>query len=456
MIRIRDNRTGERRNFLPRIVLTALALSLPAAGCSDLLEVEDPSVANPATLEGRDGLPALHAGAVGDFQVAFGGNSTYEGYVNLVGLFTDEMHHTETFPDRLKIDARKIDPREGTQLDNYRMLHRARASAERAIKAFDAHGDPASDATRWAEVLALGGYTYTLFGEIFCSGVPFSEVDASGAPNYGPAETTEQTYQRAIARFDDAIALTNAHKDIIHLAKVGKARVLANMGNFSAAAALANDVPTDFVYEIEHSDNSGRQNNGVFIFQTNSRRWGVSEKEGTNGLPFRSAADPRVPVATQARAGFDNTSAMYDQLKYPDRNASIVLASGIEARLIEAEAALKASDVPGWLGILNDLRATVDGLDPLTDPGSDAARVDLHYQERAFWLFLTAHRLGDMRRLVTAWSKDPNTVYPIGSNPKGEPYGDDYAFPIPVDERNNPEYNKTYNASLKGCLSLAP
>lgn len=454
MIRYRDSRTGERRTILPRIVLTALAVSLPAAGCSDLLEVQDPSMAKPETLTGRDGLPALHAGAVGDFQVAFSGNTADEGYVNLIGLFTDELHHTETFPDRLNIDMRQVEPREGTQLDNYRNLHRARGSAERAIAAFEEFGDPDSDAdaNQWAEVLNLAGYTYALFGENFCSGVPFSKVNADGSFEYGPALTTAQIYAQAVEYFEAALELENAPGNMKHLARVGKARVLLNQGDFSGAATLVNDVPTSFVYRIEHSENSSRQQNGIWNFQTNARRWGVSDREGINGLPFRSAKDPRVPVAAAPRAGFDNISAMYDQLKYPARTSPVVLADGIEARLIEAEAALKAGDVPTWLAKLNELRATVDGLDDLTDPG-EADRLSLHYQERGFWLFLTGHRLGDMRRLVSVWNQSVDKVYPVGDHLKGSPYGTDLSFPIPLDERNNPEYNKTYNADLKGCLS---
>ena len=81
----------------------------------------------------------------------------------------------------------------------------------------------------------------------------------------------------------------------------------------------------------------------------------------------------------------------------------------MDARLIEAEAALAAGDVAGWLAKLNDLRADVDDLmtarvddyastlgmnpeapntvlNPLVDPGTAAARVDLMFQERGFWL----------------------------------------------------------------------
>ena len=91
-------------------------------------------------------------------------------------------------------------------------------------------------------------------------------------------------------------------------------------------------------------------------------------------------------------------------LRWPPRSSSSpsILTTGAEARLIEAEAALASGDVATWLGKLNTLRATAitPAMSPLTDPGSTDARVDLLFRERAFWLFLTGHRFGDLRRLM--------------------------------------------------------
>lgn len=455
-----ENRERHTRHGRNPILVLGLALGLvglSVTGCSkdDLLAVEDPEVAKPGTLAGPDGLPARHAGAIGDFAVAFSGSNGVEGYVNLVGLFTDEMHHTETFPDRLNIDMRNIQVQEPTQQTNYRNLHRAHRSAQEAIENFAEHGDlsSATDATRYAEVLNLAGYTYILFGENFCSGVPFSKVNPDGTFDYGPAETTEQIFERAIGSFDQAMATSAANTRQKHLARIGKARALLALGRFAEAAAAVAEVPNDFVYQIEHSENSGRQQNGIWNFQFNARRWGISDGEGGNGLPYRSAEDPRVPWAASTRSGglgFDNSTKLYDQLKYPDRKASVTLADGVEARLIEAEAALRDGDVATWLAKHNEVRATVEGLADLVDPGTDAARISLHFQERAFWFYLTAHRLGDLRRMVKHWGLSADDVYPTGDYFKGGLYGDDLNFPIPIDEKNNTKM--TYDAGLKGCL----
>jgi hypothetical protein len=133
----------------------------------------------------------------------------------------------------------------------------------------------------------------------------------------------------------------------------------------------------------------------------------------------------------------------------------------VEAELIRAEAELAAGDA-NWLTRLNALRTTctdaatcaspapagsggVAGLAPLTDPGSDTARVSLLFRERAYWLFFTGHRQGDLRRLVREYGRDANTVYPSGRYDADFLYGDDVTLPIPFDERR-------LNPSFTGCI----
>ena len=53
---------------------------------------------------------------------------------------------------------------------------------------------------------------------------------------------------------------------------------------------------------------------------------------------IRTAEDPRVPFFDAEDAGLDSTTPQFTLLKYPDFSASVVVADGIEARLIEAEA----------------------------------------------------------------------------------------------------------------------
>lgn len=442
-------------------VLLAALLPLTACDLDSMLEVPDPEVASPTSLQGIAGLPVVLAGAKADFQLAFSGG-TIEGHSAITGLFTDELYYASTFPTRIQVDRREIQEVNSTMEPIHRFLHRARALAETSAAL---HAELSPNSPGHAESLNLRGYTLILFAEMYCSGVPLSSVSETGAVTFGEPQSTSQLLEDAVATFDDALAAATAAEDETqqNLARVGRARALLNLGRFADAAAAAAAVPTEFVYYVYHSENSDRQNNGAYVYQYVGRRWSVAEREGENGLPFRSAMDPRVPwelgTGSQAQA-FDN-SPLYLSLKYTSRSAATVLASGVEARLIEAEAALQTGS-DSWLAILNALRAAppayypaaeypgITDMEPLSDPGSDAARVDLLFTERAYWMYLTGHRLGDLRRLIRQYGRTEDGVFPTGewgtwSDDKSGDYGSDVNLVIPFDEENNPNY--------EGCLS---
>jgi hypothetical protein len=137
----------------------------------------------------------------------------------------------------------------------------------------------------------------------------------------------------------------------------------------------------------------------------------------------------------------DRVTPMVVFAKYATSSDPVTEASGIEARLIEAEAALP-TDPGTWLAKLNEARATIPALGDLADPGTDAARVDLTFRERAFWLYMTGHRLGDLRRLVRQHGRAAESVYPTGSYHKqGLTRGTQVTWVVPQHEENNPNYN---------------
>ena len=124
-----------------------------------------------------------------------------------------------------------------------------------------------------------------------------------------------------------------------------------------------------------------------------------------------------------------------------------MFADGIEARLIEADVLLQAGDPVWWLDTQNAARTTI-AMAPLTDPGSFDARVDLTFRKRAFWMFGTGHRLGDLRRLVRHYGRDPETVFPTGLYHVGGIIRDtNTSIDVPDTERNNPNFT--------GCLTDA-
>jgi len=451
----------QRRSPLGKLALVALGGTIAIAACD--LDVTDPDVARGDDLTGPENLTTLFAGALSDFALGFsGGGGNNDELVTAVGLITDEMYHSGTFSTRREVTRRSITPENSGMVTVFRNLHRGRAAVEEAMRAFEVND--ATDTGRYGELAGLAGYSYLQLAENYCSGVPVSRLLPDDSFELGDPLTTEELLNLALQRFEtgqEAAAVSDSDR-AMHLGAVGRARALLNLGRFDDAAAAVAGVPTDFAFVIEHSANSSRQVNGIWAVSFGTRRFGVAHGEGGTGLPFRAGSadgtgqDPRVPWGGPLQ-GIDAPYAHFLQEKYADQGSPVTLASGIEARLIEAEAALRpeGAGVTEFVAIHNTLRARV-GLDAL-DPVEVAAmeqrdRVDLHFEERAFWLYLTATRLGDMRRLVRQYERDSEEVFPTGafmrlSWPDLEPvtdgsYGSDVNFPVPFDERNNPNFQE--------------
>jgi hypothetical protein len=128
------------------------------------------------------------------------------------------------------------------------------------------------------------------------------------------------------------------------------------------------------------------------------------------------------------------------------------MVSGVDARLIEAEAALNANNFAGMTTILNDLRASppkIGTFQPtamaaLATPATFADATNLFFREKAFWTFGRGQRLNDLRRLVRQYDRPQQNVFPSGQHYKGGSYGSDVNFPVPDAERVNPQF--------QGCL----
>jgi starch-binding outer membrane protein, SusD/RagB family len=455
-----------------RMMMAAL-LALGAVACDlgSVLDVTDPDVVTPELTRDPANLPGLRAGALGDFAVAYSGVGNTEGLILSSGLLSDEFYVGDTFGTRQEVDRRSITVNNSGMLTVFRNLHRARRAAENASERFAA-GDP--NTVGHAEVTSLAGFTYVFFAENYCSGVPFSRLTEDSQLDHGQPQTTTQMFESAVQYFNSAIAVATAANNTaqLNLARVGLARALLGLNRVTDAVAAVAAVPTSFRFEILHSENSAGQNNGVWAITHNRRGYSVAHLEGGNGLPFRvgnsqspASQDPRVLYNRTSARATDSPFAHFFQLKYPSRATHVPLATGVEARLIEAEAALRqgVAGLATFVARHNDLRATVSGLAPLdivaVTAMSQVQRENLHFQERGFWLYLTANRLADMRRLVRQYDRGSETVFPTGV--WGRPayagtavadaslefraqgtYGPDVNFPVPDDELNNPNFQQ--------------
>jgi hypothetical protein len=465
------------RATLAAVLLGAAAL----AACTQdkLLTVPTPDVVLPQDIASRAALPSAFAAAVGDFQLAYAGGygggtpllDYNEGLAQITALMTDEMLNAETYTSRIEIDRRATTNINTTALQTFQDAQRARAITDLVSERYRDF-DPSNP--RRAEAQALAAFMYVMFAESYCNGVPTSRVLPDGSFAYGPPQSGTQLLTAAVAKFDSAITVaTLAGPDgaeALNLARIGKGRALLDLGNFAAAATAVAAVPSTFSYDIQHSETTGRQNNAFFAFNYLESRFTIADDEGINGLPFVTLDDPRAPVFRAAdelgdnyEFGFDGSTPLFFTSKYRDYKSPTPLAIGAEARLIEAEAALRVGDVGTFLTKLNQARAAAPTYPadpgvtsparakpaPLTAgqvPATLAGQVDLLFRERALALFLTGHRVGDLRRLTYQYGRAPESIWPTGpyqdDNPdkQGTNYGPDVNLPIPQEESNNPQF----------------
>jgi len=458
--------------------VSVLTLGLATlAGCNDLTGTQPlpAGTSDPSIADNIVGANRMASAALGQFQFALA------RVIPITGLLTDELEATArnvTVPGGtgnndtyVAVDARQLvegSPHLGAIGDTYATLQQTRALAAQAIGALGKYS-PDSSAHRRAELSAIEGYAEVMLADIFCSGVPLSTSNYKHDFTYKPSSTTAQVYQHAIVMFDSALTLGGDSAAVSGLASVGQGRALLALGKYAEAAQAVANVPSDFAY-TESIFTCGSTNpcnlgasQAVLEFASVAS---AADMEGINGLPYSTSNDPRTKRSTPA-VGTVNGSAVWFPAKYTYGGVSqVVVASGLEAQLIQAEAALQAGS-SAWLDILNGLRTTcataagcptpapagsghVAGLAPLSDPGTADSRIAMLFQERAYWLYLTGQRQADLRRLVVQYHVPAASLYPIGLYPAGGVRGDFIDAPIPSGPGPTSE---SPNPLFHGCLS---
>ncbi len=160
--------------------------ALLAAACdpNKALDVKDIDVVQPGQINDKSALPDLRNGVLSTFQLAFSGgadlaNGGHEGQVNMSGLLGDEFLNAESFPDRVsRRHARHHSVEPVARLALSRPEPRP-SDRRLRIDAATTLSTPAPTDSRRCS--ASPRIAYVLFGENYCSGVPFSTADARPA-----------------------------------------------------------------------------------------------------------------------------------------------------------------------------------------------------------------------------------------------------------------------------------
>ncbi len=464
-----------------RAVVATLALAVVAglAACdtvkTNLLEAIDPTIIDPSSVQSAAGATAVRNGALARLRTA-----TADGESSWMfgGLLADEWATSSTFVQNQETDQRSIQLNNGTVNTELRALYRVRTDANQAIKLLLKYKPaPAADI---AEMYFARGFAEFQLASDYCNGIPLSDGTESQAV-FGKPLPVKDVFAVAIASFDTAMSIASgadaASISINNAARIGKARALLGIGlsNAPAAAALVKAIPTTYRYDVTASLTGGF--NTLWDQAASQNRYAVADSlQGNsrsilvkNAIPFFSAHDPRVPAHYKIASNGKDTVKSQDGNTFVvqvdslwGQTSAVAVVAGLDARLIEAEAALQASNPAGMMTILNALRATpyqmtapsptATGTHPgwttpvmpaLPDPGDQAGRVALLFREKAFWQFGRGHRLGDLRRLIRDYNRAPDgsDTFPVGVHFQGGTYGTDVNLPVTTDEQiGNPNF----------------
>ncbi len=437
--------------FLASVVMVAAFSGCSLSGLVDGTKVSS-ETRDPAVFRTPQGALTAYRGAHVLFATAISAEYSngclggVKGIVCISGLLTDELRAVNmaaNFPTDgdAYLDSRSsAAPRSGEAVDLvYAQLHHVRAVAQEA-RGMMQEFVPGEWRDLYAHLYAIEGYADILLADFFCSGIPLSRINYKGDYIVTRGYTTTEVYEQALVLFDSAESYIRDSTDLVHFINIGRGRALVAIGQYARAAEVVQRVPNTYRYEIPYSATFPKQTPRPANFV-------IADGDG-NGIPFISDHDPRASLPALL-----------------DKTAPLIFASGIEARLIAVEAAVH-SDNDDWMAGLNALRTTcaagstcpipappgigkIGGLAPLIDSTQSLAsdvrlnkRIDILFHERAYWLFLTGHRQGDLRRLVRQYGRNEQSVYPSGMwGSKGfTGYGTNTNFAPPDNEKLNSLY----------------
>ncbi|PHX96728.1 MAG: hypothetical protein CK531_06930 [Gemmatimonadetes bacterium] len=449
---------------------TFIALaSLTAFACKDytkeLLEPENPGIVDNSAAGSPAAAAALRVGAIGRVKL-LANCSSYECLWSQAGIMTDEFKNTDFQNTRQDVDQRTLTTDNGSI--PYTSVTQARGFVITAIDAMKKYNPTAM--ADIAELYMLLGFVEMSLAEDFCNGIPLGSA-LNGQIVLGKPLTNAEVYAAALAHLDSALAITTGSSDagvifIRNAASIIKGRILVNLGQYSAAATAVGGVSSAFQYLWTSDPANNSDDNGIFGNIMLSHRMSAADSFDLvggaknvikNALPFFSANDPRVPIKSgndvnpkvQAE---DGSTPHFVQLIWT-RDDPLPVASGIDARLFEAEAQLQANNFAGMLATLNALRATppkISNYQPTamaalaTVPATKDQAATLFFREKGFWTYGRGQRLGDLRRMIRQYGRTEDNVFPKGVYFKGGLYGSDVNFPVPDAEKVNPLFT--------GCL----
>src|SRR6185503_17303632 len=177
--------------ILKSSIMSLAFVGVSVLACSDLTNVTNLSVVEPAALDNAVGAVARYAGATRVFV------SAAQTAVAYTAAFSDEWILSDPPGNSYvtRLDKRVPQTLNHETGGNFTTYGNTLKTLNFAIEALTKYAPTPS--SRIAQLYSYKAYIELFIAEEFCNGVPFSTIDAQGNVDYGAATTTTDTYQRA-------------------------------------------------------------------------------------------------------------------------------------------------------------------------------------------------------------------------------------------------------------------
>jgi len=439
----RERPMNMSKGFLGRAVGGAkkwLALGLIAAvlsGCdtSGLLEVDLPGNVTADDVESPSLANTMRAAAIGDFEWA------WDSYVNYAARHSDEyIHSSGNFTARRQL-LRDIPGDLGAYQSNiFGRWHTARMMLERNYVRLQGFTDQeVPNRGRYlAEMRTYGGFVYIAFGEGFC-GTP---LDGDGV-----VRTPAQLLNIAVEQFTEAIQLAQSanQPNLVHAARIGRARAYLGLEQYGAAITDAEMVPEGFTFYATRDQSQGRRENSMAATNRLQTNQAATVAPGYHDVRWKGVPDPRVNVTNTGFVGHDNSTIVWRHDKTPaagGQDQNVIIASHREALLFIAEASAVTGDLDRAREIINHFHE-VAGIPPVTveDTPTQEAVIRQVIEERRRELFVEGgHRHRDQVRWMGTpyhipFLGEPGSDHPDGVDQYGQVYGTTTCLPVAQNEQ---------------------
>ena len=265
----------------------------------EILAVTDPDIINPTDVQSAAGANAVRLGALARLNQATSGRTPrYESLFLLGGLFADEWNNGDSFIARQEIDQRVITIQNNFLTDANRVLHRARLSAAAWRSICCDEFNPTGPAASSRRCISCRRTSRTSSPSTTATGscsAPSRTARGLRRPDHGhrdvdsrrsrtPTRASRSSPERPPADVESA---TRSSRQGSHPAEPEPPGRRGDGGE-----RRADELP---VPDAALGDDDQTQNQ-VWNLNNNARRYSVSTGEGTNGLNFATANDPRLPI----------------------------------------------------------------------------------------------------------------------------------------------------------------